>query len=212
MSTPHAPHKSELLDLSHVPHSRFEDAYGVFNGCMLLGLGLHLLHQAKLITGGMAGLALMLSYLVPYSPGALFTALNIPIFLGLWRWLGTGYILRSSVATLAIMVLVDVVGAGMRFSAISQPVAALVGGNVMGMGVLAVTRHATGVGGLAVVARFLSAHRGWNFGAVCMIIDAMIVSSAFAVLGWQRGLWSLVAALSMNAVVLVWHRPDRYRA
>jgi uncharacterized membrane-anchored protein YitT (DUF2179 family) len=53
---------------------------------------------------------------------------------------------------------------------------------------------------------------GWHFGAVCMVIDAMIVSSAFAVLGLQRGFWSLVAALMMNGVVLVWHRPDRYRS
>jgi uncharacterized membrane-anchored protein YitT (DUF2179 family) len=32
---------------------------------MMLALGLHLLHQARLITGGMAGLALLLSYLAP---------------------------------------------------------------------------------------------------------------------------------------------------
>jgi uncharacterized membrane-anchored protein YitT (DUF2179 family) len=53
---------------------------------------------------------------------------------------------------------------------------------------------------------------GWHFGAVCMVIDAVIVSSAFAVLGLQRGFWSLVAALMMNGMVLVWHRPDRYRS
>jgi uncharacterized membrane-anchored protein YitT (DUF2179 family) len=54
--------------------------------------------------------------------------------------------------------------------------------------------------------------KGWNFGAICMATDAMIVTVAFAVLGADRGIWSLVAALSMNAVVFVWHRPDRYLA
>jgi uncharacterized membrane-anchored protein YitT (DUF2179 family) len=68
------------------------------------------------------------------------------------------------------------------------------------------------VGGLAVIARWLSKRQGWKFGAICMVIDAIIVGSAFAVLGWQRGFWSLVAALVMNGMVLVWHRPDRYRA
>jgi len=195
-----------------VPHTLVEDIFGVSNGCLLLALGLHLLHTAKLITGGVAGLALMLSYLLPFSTGTLFTAINLPIFALFWRRLGTPYILRTSVATLAIMVLVDVVAAGLEINRISMPVAALVGGTVLGIGVLAVTRHATGVGGLAVFARWLSQWKGWRFGAICMVIDAIIVACAFAALGWQRGFWSLVAALVMNAVVLVWHRPDRYRA
>jgi len=176
---------TEPQDPRIVPHTLVEDIFGISNGCLLLALGLHLLHMAKLITGGVAGLALMLSYLLPYSPGALFTAINLPIFALFWRRLGTPYILRTSIATVAIMLLVDVVAQGLSISHISMPIAALVGGTVLGIGVLAVTRHATGVGGLA---------------------------SACAALGWQRGFWSLVAALVMNAVVLVWHRPDRYRA
>jgi len=197
---------TEPQDPRIVPHTLVEDVFGIANGCLLLALGLHLLHMARLITGGVAGLALMLSYLLPYSPGTLFTAINLPIFALFWRRLGTPYILRTSVAT------VDVVADGLTISHISMPIAALVGGTVLGIGVLAVTRHATGVGGLAVVARWLSQWKGWRFGAICMVIDAFIVGSAFAVLGWNRGFWSLVAALVMNAVVLVWHRPDRYRA
>jgi uncharacterized membrane-anchored protein YitT (DUF2179 family) len=202
--------QSELPDLRTVPHTFVEDIYGVSNGCLLLALGVHLLHQARLITGGVAGLALMLSYLVPFSPGVLFTAINLPIFLVFWRMLGTPYIVRTTIATLSIMVLVDMVGAGIVISSITMPIAALVGGTVMGIGVLAVTRHATGVGGLAVVARWLHRQRGWNFGAICMAFDAVIVGSAFAVLGVERGFWSLVCALATNAVVLIWHRPDRY--
>ena len=202
----------EPQDPRIVPHTLVEDVFGIANGCLLLALGLHLLHMARLITGGVAGLALMLSYLLPYSPGALFTVINLPIFALFWRRLGTPYILRTSIATVAIMLLVDVVAQGLVISHIAMPIAAVVGGTVLGIGVLAVTRHATGVGGLAVVARWLSQWKGWRFGAICMVIDAGVVGSAFAVLGWERGFWSLIAALVMNAVVLVWHRPDRYRA
>lgn len=195
-----------------VPHTLVEDIFGVASGCLLLALGIHLLHMARLITGGVAGLALMLSYIVPFSPGELFTAINLPIFVAFWRMLGTAYIVRTTLATLAITLLVDVVAKGLVIAQITMPIAAIVGGMVLGMGVLAVTRHATGVGGLAVIARWLSKRQGWRFGAICMAIDAVIVGSAFAVLGWQRGFWSLVAALMMNGMVLVWHRPDRYRA
>ena len=193
-------------------HTLIEDVYGIGIGCLLVALGLHLLHMAGLITGGIAGLALLASYFVPFSPGTLFALFNLPIFLIFWRMLGTAYIARTTIATLAIMVLVEVVAAQMTITAVSAPMAALVGGTVTGMGVLAVTRHATGVGGLAVVARWLNRHKGWNFGAICMITDMSIVLLAFAMLGWQRGLWSFLSAFATNAVVLVWHRPDRYIA
>lgn len=202
----------EIADLRGVPHTMIEDAYGIFIGCLLVALGLYLLRMAGLITGGVAGIALMASYFVPVSAGQLFALINLPIFLAFWRMLGTAYILRTVLATVAIMGLVQVVAGQMMISVISPPMAALVGGTVTGMGVLAVTRHATGVGGSAVIARWLSRARGWNFGAICMTIDAVIVTVAFVVLGADRGIWSLVAALSMNAVVLVWHRPDRYLA
>jgi len=195
-----------------VPHTLIEDIFGIANGCLLIGLGLDLLHEARLITGGVAGVALLLSYVLPYPPGSLFTWINLPIFALFWSRLGTAYILRTTLATLAIMLLVDVVADNLVIARISMPMAAIVGGTALGIGVLAVTRHATGVGGLAVIARWLSQLKGWHFGAVCMVFDAGIVSGAFAVLGAERGFWSLVAALVMNGVVLVWHRPDRYRS
>lgn len=206
------PAMDEIADMRGVPHTMVEDIYGIFIGCLLVALGLHLLRMAGLITGGVAGLALMVSYFLPVSAGQLFAIINLPIFLIFWRMLGTAYILRTVVATVAIMALVQVVAGQMVISSIDRPMAALVGGTVTGMGILAVTRHATGVGGSAVIARWLSRLKGWNFGAICMATDAMIVAVAFAVLGADRGIWSLVAALSMNAVVFVWHRPDRYLA
>jgi len=212
MSEPQPALDDEIADLRGVPHTLVEDAYGIFIGCLLVALGLYLLRMAGLITGGVAGIALMASYFVPISAGQLFAIINLPIFLAFWRMLGTAYILRTILATMAIMALVQVVAGQMVVASIARPMAALVGGTVTGMGVLAVTRHATGVGGSAVIARWLSRTRGWNFGAICMGVDAVIVGVAFLVLGADRGIWSLVAALSMNAVVFVWHRPDRYLA
>lgn len=44
-------------------------------------MGLMLLKAANLVTGGMAGIALLLSYLVHYPPATLFLFINIPFFL-----------------------------------------------------------------------------------------------------------------------------------
>jgi len=198
--------------LHRVPHTFVEDIYGIATGCLVLALGLQVLHAAGLITGGVAGLALMLSYLLPIAPGRLFTLINLPIFLAFWPRLGTAYIARTTLATLGVTWLMQVVAADFVITHISRPMAAILGGTALGVGILAVTRHATGVGGLAVVARWLSQSSGWTCGKFCMAIDAVIVTAAFVTLGLERGFWSLVAALATNAMVLVWHRPDRYIA
>jgi uncharacterized membrane-anchored protein YitT (DUF2179 family) len=71
--------------------------------------------------------ALLLSYILPYPPGSLFTWINLPIFALFWSRLGTPYILRTCVATLAIMLLVDVVADNMVIARITMPMAAIVG-------------------------------------------------------------------------------------
>ena len=60
------------------PHSLLEDAYAIFIGCTLLIVGLVFLKAAGLVTGGIAGVALLLSYLIPLPAGVLFTLVNIP--------------------------------------------------------------------------------------------------------------------------------------
>jgi uncharacterized membrane-anchored protein YitT (DUF2179 family) len=90
--------------------------------------------------------------------------------------------------------------------------AAIIGGTVMGMGLLAVTRHGTAVGGSTMIARWLSVKKGWNFGRLMMAGDAMIIGSSFLVLSPQRALWSLLSAVCMNLMLMTWHRPDRYLA
>lgn len=47
------------------PHSLAEDGYAIAIGCAFIAMGLMLLKAANLVTGGMAGIALLLSYLIP---------------------------------------------------------------------------------------------------------------------------------------------------
>lgn len=193
-------------------HNAREDIYGVTTGCMMLALGVHLLHQAHLITGGVAGLALLLSYALPATPGTLFAVLNLPIFLIFWRSQGVFYTIRSVIATLAISGIITLVAHEIVITSVTPLAAAIIGGTVMGMGLLAVTRHGTAVGGSTMIARWLSVKKGWNFGRLMMAGDAMIIGSSFFVLSPQRALWSLLSAVCMNLMLMTWHRPDRYLA
>src|SRR5271155_335403 len=59
-------------------HTPAEDVYAILIGSSFSAFGVVMLHMAGLVTGGVAGLALIGSYLSGYSVGALFFVLNLP--------------------------------------------------------------------------------------------------------------------------------------
>jgi uncharacterized membrane-anchored protein YitT (DUF2179 family) len=88
--------------------------------------------------------------------------------------------------------------------------AAVAGGLVIGMGILALVRHQASLGGVNMVAFYLQNRFGWRAGKVQMGIDCAIVISAFLALDWVHVALSVVSAISMNLMLALNHRPGRY--
>jgi uncharacterized membrane-anchored protein YitT (DUF2179 family) len=192
------------------PHSLSEDAYAVAIGCAFIAMGLVLLKQAGLVTGGMAGIALLLSYLIHYQPATLFLIINIPFFLIAGRAMGVAFGLKTLFANLTIMGMGLLMPSALQVASIHPLFAALFGGSIIGFGILAIARHGAGVGGLGVVALMLQRSRGWNAGRTQMAGDAVILLASLPLLDGSRFALSLVSAVAINAVLIVNHRPDRY--
>ena len=83
---------------SAVRHSAVEDVLGILTGTFAASLGLFLLKSSGAVTGGTAGLALLLSYSLPLSFGVIFMAVNAPFFaLAVWKK-GWNFALRTGAA------------------------------------------------------------------------------------------------------------------
>ena len=181
------------------PHNLAEDGYAIAIGCAFIAMGLMLLKQAGLVTGGMAGVALLISYLIPWSPATLFILVNIPFFLFGGRAMGLGFGLKTLFANIALQV-----------AKISPVFAALFGGSIIGFGILAIARHGAGVGGIGVVALILQKSRGWKAGRTQMGCDVLILLASLPILSADRFALSILSAGAINAVLFVNHRPGRY--
>ncbi|MBH1999567.1 MAG: YitT family protein [Sphingomonadaceae bacterium] len=192
------------------PHNLAEDGYAVIIGCAFIAMGLMLLKQANLVTGGMAGIALLLSYVVHYPPATLFLLINIPFFLFAGKAMGLAFGVKTLFANLAIMAMGLMMPWLIELARISPLFAALFGGSIIGFGILAIARHGAGVGGLGVVALILQKQRGWNAGRTQMAGDALILLSSLPVLSLERFGLSILSAAAINAVLIVNHRPGRY--
>jgi len=192
------------------PHSNLEDVYAIIVGSTLVLTGLMLLKTAGLVTGGIAGIALLLSYHSPLGVGLLFALINLPFFVFGWKVMGARFLIK----TLAVNAIIAAVAAYMpmvlEIAAVHPGFAALGGGTIIGMGVLALARHGAGVGGIGVMTLWLYKTRGWNAGRIQIAIDMLIVFASALLLPIDRLLWSAVSVFAINGIIAVWHRPGRY--
>lgn len=191
-------------------HSLAEDCYAIVIGSSLIAFAVVLLKQAGLVTGGMAGVALLTSYLVPLPATTLFIVINIPFFFVAAHYMGRAFALKTLLANVAIMALGMVIPWGISMEGVHPIFAALLGGWMAGLGILSLARHGAGVGGSGIVALVLMRTKGWNAGRTQMIGDAVIVTASLVTLNGLPFLISILSALAINSILMVNHRPGRY--
>ena len=201
-----------VATMARLRHTLLEDIYAGLTGCAFAVFGLVWLKAAGLVTGGMAGLALLLSYLVPLPAGVLFALLNLP-FLGLGRRaMGNAFLIKAVVANLLISAFALAAPLAFRIEETNSLFAAIFGGTMIGVGLLLLARHQIGIGGLGILALVLQKDRGWSAGRTMLIGDALILSAALPVLAMnaERFVLSMLSAAATAAVLIVFHRPVRY--
>lgn len=156
-------------------HSIAEDVYAFLIGCSLIVMGLVCLHKAGLVTGGMAGIALLLSYLVPVGPGILFTLINIPFLAFALRAMSPAFAIKTMIASCGVTFFAGLMPRVITVSQIDPLFASLFAGTIIGLGILCLARHQAGVGGTGIVTLWLQKTRGINAGHVQISIDIVIM-------------------------------------
>jgi uncharacterized membrane-anchored protein YitT (DUF2179 family) len=61
-------------------HSIFDDLFGLLSGSILFSVGLSILHASGVLTGGAAGLALLISNNTGAQVGTIYLLIGIPFF------------------------------------------------------------------------------------------------------------------------------------
>jgi len=191
-------------------HTFSDDVYGLFTGVVLAAMGIAVLASGGLITGGAAGMALLASYLLPWTPAQLVPVINLPfIAFGLFA-MGRGFAVKTLAVSLCLGYCVHLCAA-MLLPHVSAPVACLAGGTLLGMGILCFARHNASIGGTGVVTLWMQRTKGINAGKAQMAFDACLFVVAAFTQPLDRLLWSLIGTVAMNYVLMAWHKPGRYR-
>lgn len=199
------------LSAQAVPsHNAIDDAYGLFIGVLFSAMGISLLARGDMITGGIAGMALLGSFVSGYAPAPLVPLINIPFILFSCYAMGRTFGIKSAFVSVAIGVGVSAISRSLEVSGISNAFAAIAGGTFLGMGILCLARHNASMGGTSALTLWVQRRSGINAGKVQLAFDLALFCVAAAYLPMAKILWSALGTLAMNAMLIAWHKPGRY--
>jgi uncharacterized membrane-anchored protein YitT (DUF2179 family) len=192
------------------PHTPQEDSAAIATAVLLIGLGVALFQQAGLLTGGITGLAFVLHYATGLSLGLWLFVLNLPFYWLALRKLGWAFTIKTFCAVGALSLLTELQAHWFTFDHLHPAYAAITAGVLVGVGMLILFRHRCSLGGFGIAALYVQERYGWRAGHVLMALDCLILASAFVLLEPDRALWSVLAAVVLNQVLSMNHRPGRY--
>ncbi|WP_445504630.1 YitT family protein [Microvirga sp. G4-2] len=191
-------------------HRLYEDISAGLTGTLMVALGVTLYTKATLLTGGTAGLALLLQYATQLDFGPLFFAINLPFYgLSILR-MGWKLTLRTFLAVLLVSYLSKFTPGWLGIEHLNPIYAAVMGGVLMGVGLLVLFRHRTSLGGINILALYAQERYNIRAGYVQLGIDAVILLSSLFVIEYDKVALSLVGTAVLNLILATNHRPGRY--
>ena len=210
--TDHAEDSADTQNQTITAHRPYEDVQAMVTGTLFVALGVVLFGHAGLLTGGTAGLALLIRYATGVDFGIAFFLVNLPFYIFAWQRMGAAFTLKTFTAVSLLSLFAYFLPFGIKLSYLSPVLAAVLGGLLCGAGMLMLFRHKASLGGLNVVVLYLQDKYGWRAGKVQMAFDCLIVLGALAIADWQRVALSVLGAVVMNMTLTINHRAGRYMA
>lgn len=206
-------HSRMMLPVPPVaPHSVLDDLQALVAGTMLVSLGVGLMGKAGLVTGGVAGLCLLLHYASGIGFGKIFFALSLPFYAFALRKLGWRFTLKTLGAVLLFSFASELLPRALELERVHPLYAAVMGGVLAGVGLLMLFRHQASLGGFNILCLYLQERFGWRAGLVQLALDALILLASLAVIPLRAWLLSLAGTAVLNLSLAINHRPGRYLA
>lgn len=181
----------------------------LFEGCLLVALGIHFLSASNLLISGTAGIGMILTQLSPLSFGQLFFILNIPFYGLAWRALGRAFSIRTFCCISMLAVLSELMRWLVHIEI--QPIfASVLGGMLIGFGLILLFRHNASLGGLNILAVYLERRFHIHASKTTLVGDLLVLCLALFVLDLTQLGYSLIAFMTLCSVVGRYHQPPEW--
>ncbi|ADO42601.1 YitT family protein [Ketogulonicigenium vulgare] len=192
------------------PHSLFDDAQGIAFGTVMAAFGMVILTSLGFITGQMAGLAVLISYVSGWSFGVVFFVINLPFYWIGYKRMGLRFMVKTLISVSLLSALSILMRDWVSFDLLNPLFGAVIYGFIAGSALLALFRHGASLGGIGILAVYLQEHTRFRAGHIQMAFDSALFVVALIVMPLHLVIYSFIGAVVLNFVIAVNHRRDRY--
>jgi uncharacterized membrane-anchored protein YitT (DUF2179 family) len=179
-------YKNEIANYTYILLGSLAMAFGV----------VAFLSPNHVATGGTAGLAIVLSNVLPLSVGLLMLLINIPLLLVSLKYLGKKFAIKTIICIAFIVLFVELFTKILRLPSFSNDLmlATLYGGLSVGLGLGLIFKGGSSAGGGTILAKIISSKTSMKTSTVILILDAIVVLSAgYVFKSVELALWSLIS-------------------
>ncbi|MCE0493034.1 YitT family protein [Vibrio salinus] len=191
-------------------HTRKEDIIAILTGTFVFSQGILFLQAGQLVTGGTAGLALLLTHLTSLSFGVLYFWVNLPFYILAWKRFGPVFSISTAIACAIVSIFSDYLSYFISVASLNAAYCAITGGILMGLGMLILFRHRASLGGFNVFCLYIQDKFGISIGKTQVCIDSSIVIASFIYLPYETVFCSVLSVVFLNIVLGMNHKPGRY--
>ncbi|RZG88098.1 YitT family protein [Acinetobacter venetianus] len=193
-------------------HSKIEDALAMLIGTFILSFAMTLLKQAGIMTGGTAGLSLLIHYITDIKFGILFFLINIPFYYFAYKKMGVGLVAKTFIAVALLAGFTEMIPHFFHLSDVNPFYATIFANVLMGVSFLILFRHRSSLGGINLLVLYLQEQFKIPAGKVQMGIDVVILLISLFFVDWKLILISILGAVILNSIILLNHKTNRYVA
>lgn len=186
-------------------HSELRDFLYILGGSLFLAAGLvFFLIPNKIVTGGIAGLAIILHHVSGAPTGLMILLLNVPLIIIGWHYLGRRFLVKTSVTIFLISFLTDLFIINLGFNRLTEQLmlATLYGGAAIGIGLGLVFRGNSSAGGWTVLARVITQKTHLTTGKILFWLDMVVILTAAIVFrNVELALWGLLTIFIASQII-----------
>ncbi|MDN7227427.1 YitT family protein [Planococcus sp. N064] len=172
----------------------------IFLGSLLLGVAFNMfLLPHEILSGGITGIAMIFSLMLPVNAGIWLILLNIPVLVLGWMKLGKVFILNSifSVAVTSISMLYIPVMKVTEDALLSS----VFGGVLVGVGVGFIIRFYGSTGGFDVIGLLLTMKRDIPLGFLVFGLNSLVVFVSGFIFTWELAMYTMASIYITGLVV-----------
>ena len=154
----------------------------------------------KLAEGGVSGLSLIIHYLSNIDVSYLYFALNIPLIILAYIFLGKNFLLKTFFATFVLSVFLKV------FASFSEPLddillAAIFGGAINGIAIGIVFYAGGSTGGIDIIAKIINKYTGIPISRILLTTDFIVLSIVAIIFGKVIFMYTLISLVISSKMI-----------